>query len=90
MSELIRKLNEIKNCSVKTSVSQIGQTKDFKCHVEASIFNPEKFIPNGGPITVKHVIVEAMGRSFEDAQNNGLEKAASLLGLQSIPNLKEA
>jgi hypothetical protein len=68
-----------KNMLLEVNIAEIDD-ENYTAHVKAALFNPEKFIPNGGPVTVKSITVTAKGNSHNDAQVNGLNLAAKLLG----------
>lgn len=79
MSLLNEKLSKVENLVLNVKLNKVND--EFLAQVSASIFNPEKFIPNGGPVTIKQISVEAMGETFQEAKRNGLSEAAELLGL---------
>lgn len=82
MSSAVSKLAELKDVMIEVDVSGASGIEDqFIGRANVSRFNPDKFVTNGGPVTVKAVSVKAMGKSYDEAYNNVLERAVSLLGL---------
>lgn len=82
MTTAVQKIAELNHVNVSVKVSEIsGKNGVFLGQVELGHYDPEKFIPNGGPVTLKGVSVQALGNTYDDAYNNVLEKAVELMGL---------
>lgn len=83
MSDFKQKLADLKNViiDVKVNEAKVGGTPTFVGQVNMNQYDPEKFVPNGGPVTLKGVSTSALGGSYEEAYDNALEKAVALMGL---------
>lgn len=84
MNEAVVKLSKLENVLLDVNVSEIsGKSGNgtFLGTAKVVLFDPNNMIPNGGPITKKDVNVRALGDNYDDAYNNALARAVSLLGL---------
>ena len=77
----VEKIANLDNVIVEVKVSEITGKGEFLGHVNMNKFNPDKMVTNGGPVTKKGVSVSALGKSYDEAYNNALEKAVKLMGL---------
>ncbi len=83
MSDFRQKLADLKNViiDVKVNETKVSGEPTFIGQVNMNQYNPEVFIPNGGPVTLKGVSTSALGKSYEEAYDNALAKAVELMGL---------
>jgi hypothetical protein len=81
MSNAVERFSELKNIIVDVKVSAIAGKAEFVGNASVSLFNPEKMIQSGGPVTVKGVNTCAVATTYEGAYEAVLEKAAQLLGI---------
>lgn len=81
MSEAVKKLSKLENVLLDVNVSAVSGKEEFIGTAKVVIFNPKEMIPNGGPVTIKDINVRSLGVSYDEAYNNVLERAVTLLGL---------
>lgn len=81
MSKLI---NELENVLVNVKVKEIPTKEDsvFEADAQANLFDPEKMLPQGGPVTKKSVQFNVRGKTFDEARENALNLMEVLLGLK--------
>lgn len=81
MNDAIKKVASLKNVIVDVNVSQISGQGEFLGKISMNQYNPDKFIPNGGPVTLKGVSTSALGKTYDEAYVNAIAKAVELMGL---------